>query len=69
MRSVTGMFYVKDFDHDHPEDEKLVPAKFLLGLDGQPVKNPNSTSSWNPRSFERAVACAQRRNIIVPLGA
>ena len=43
MRSVTGMFYVKDFDHDHPEEEKLVPAKFLLGLDGEPVPNPNHT--------------------------
>lgn len=42
MRSLTDIFYVKDFDKDHPEREKLVPAKFLIGLDGQPVGNPNS---------------------------
>lgn len=42
MRSLTDIFYVKDFDSKHPEQEKLVPAKFLFGLDGQPVENPNS---------------------------
>ena len=41
MRSLTDVFYVKDFDKDHPNREKLVPAKFLLGLDGEPVPNPN----------------------------
>ncbi len=39
MRSLTDVFYVKDFDSDHPQREKLVPAKFLLGLDGRPVGN------------------------------
>lgn len=43
MRSLTDVFYVKDFDGEHPELEKLVPAKFLIGLDGKPVENPNST--------------------------
>ena len=43
MRSLTDIFYVKDFDNEHPEKEKLIPAKFLIGLDGQPVVNPNST--------------------------
>ena len=42
MRSLTDIFYVKDFDSKHSEQEKLVPAKFLLGLDRQPVVNPNS---------------------------
>ena len=33
MRSLTDIFYVKAFVKDHPEREKLVPAKFLMGLD------------------------------------
>lgn len=43
MQSLKDVFYVKDFDSGHPEDEKLVPAKFLIGLDGRPVVNPNNT--------------------------
>lgn len=41
MQSLKDIFYVKDFVDGHPEQEKLVPAKFLIGLDGKPVGNPN----------------------------
>ncbi|MHB1676988.1 MAG: hypothetical protein ACYCSS_05550 [Sulfuriferula sp.] len=42
MRALTDIFYVRNNDGGTGKGN-LVPAKFLIGLDGLPVVNPNST--------------------------